>query len=92
MKIFIKTYGCRVNQVESEAVLEQFLAQGSEITQDYKNANLCFINTCSVTANADKEAEKFIRTLLKQNPSAQIVVSGCFARVKKIIFYKNILL
>lgn len=83
MKIFIKTYGCRVNQVESEAVLEQFLAQGSEITQDYKNANLCFINTCSVTANADKEAEKFIRTLLKQNPSAQIVVSGCFARVKK---------
>jgi MiaB-like tRNA modifying enzyme len=83
MKIFIKTYGCRVNQVESEAVLEQFLAQGSEITQDFKEANLCFINTCSVTSNADKEAEKFIRTLLKQNPSAQIIVSGCFARVKK---------
>ena len=83
MKIFIKTYGCRVNQVESEAVLEQFLAQGHEITQDYKNTNLCFINTCSVTANADKEAEKFIRTLLKQNPSVQIIVSGCFARVKK---------
>ncbi len=83
MKIFIKTYGCRVNQVESEALLEEFLAQGHEITQDYKNANLCFINTCSVTANADKEAEKFIRTLLKQNPAAQIIVSGCFARVKK---------
>lgn len=83
MKVFIKTYGCRVNQVESEAVLEQFLAQGHEITQDFKEANLCFINTCSVTANADKEAEKFIRTLLKQNPSAQIIVSGCFARVKK---------
>ena len=83
MKIFIKTYGCRVNQVESEAVLEEFLAQGHEITQDFKNANLCFINTCSVTSNADKEAEKFIRTLLKQNPSTQIVVSGCFARVKK---------
>ena len=83
MKIFIKTYGCRVNQVESEAVLEEFLAQGHTITQDFKNANLCFINTCSVTSNADKEAEKFIRTLLKQNPSAQIIVSGCFARVKK---------
>lgn len=83
MKIFIKTYGCRVNQVESEAVLEQFLEQGHTITQDFKEANLCFINTCSVTSNADKEAEKFIRTLLKQNPSAQIVVSGCFARVKK---------
>ena len=83
MKIFIKTYGCRVNQVESEAILEQFLAQGGEIAQDFKNAALCFINTCSVTANADKEAEKFIRTLLKQNPQAQIVVSGCFARVKK---------
>lgn len=83
MKIFIKTYGCRVNQVESEAVLEQFLAQGHEITQNYKEANLCFINTCSVTANADKEAEKFLRTLLTQNPAAQIIVSGCFARVKK---------
>ncbi|MBQ4493330.1 MAG: tRNA (N(6)-L-threonylcarbamoyladenosine(37)-C(2))-methylthiotransferase MtaB [Elusimicrobiaceae bacterium] len=83
MKIFIKTYGCRVNQVESEALLEEFLNQGYEITQDFKDASLCFINTCSVTSNADKEAEKFIRTLLKQNPSAQIVVSGCFARVKK---------
>ena len=83
MKIFIKTYGCRVNQVESEALLEEFLAQGHEITQDFKEANLCFINTCSVTSNADKEAEKFIRTLLKQNSSAQIIVSGCFARVKK---------
>ena len=83
MKVFIKTYGCRVNQVESEAVLEEFLAQGHEITQNYKEANLCFINTCSVTANADKEAEKFLRILLKQNPSAQIIVSGCFARVKK---------
>ncbi len=83
MKVFIKTYGCRVNQVESQAVLEQFLAQGHEITQDFKEANLCFINTCSVTANADKEAEKFLRLLLKQNPSAQIIVSGCFARVKK---------
>lgn len=83
MKIFIKTYGCRVNQVESEALLEEFLSQGHEITQDFKEANLCFINTCSVTSNADKEAEKFIRTLLKQNSSAQIVVSGCFARVKK---------
>lgn len=83
MKIFIKTYGCRVNQVESEAVLEEFLNQGHTITQDFKNASLCFINTCSVTSNADKEAEKFIRTLLKQNPCAQIIVSGCFARVKK---------
>lgn len=83
MKVFIKTYGCRVNQVESEAVLEQFLEQGHTITQDFKDANLYFINTCSVTSNADKEAEKFIRILLKQNPSAQIVVSGCFARVKK---------
>ena len=69
MKVFIKTYGCRVNQVESEALLEEFLAQGHTLTQDYKEANLCFINTCSVTSNADKEAEKFIRTLLKQNPS-----------------------
>lgn len=83
MKIFIKTYGCRVNQVESQALLEEFLNQGHEITQDYKDANLCFINTCSVTANADKEAEKFFRTLIKQNPQAQIIVSGCFARVQK---------
>lgn len=83
MKVFIKTYGCRVNQVESQALLEEFLNQGHEITQDYKEANLCFINTCSVTANADKEAEKFFRTLIKQNPQAQIIVSGCFARVQK---------
>ena len=53
MKIFIKTFGCRVNQVESEAILEEFSLEGHQIITDFKEADLCLLNTCTVTKNAD---------------------------------------
>lgn len=86
MKVFIKTFGCRVNQVESEALLERFKANSAEITADYKQADLCLLNTCSVTAKADRDANKMIRTILRDNPNCRLIVTGCYAMsgVKKI--------
>ena len=83
MKVFIKTFGCRVNQVESQAVLEKFLAQGHEITANLKEADLCFLNTCSVTHKADKDAEREIRKISKENPSANLIITGCYAVANK---------
>ncbi len=79
MKVFIKTFGCRVNQVESEALLEKFKANSAEITANYKQADLCLLNTCSVTAKADRDANKMIRTILRDNPGCRLVVTGCYA-------------
>ena len=87
MKIYIKTFGCRVNQVESEALLEEFLRRGHSITKTPQNADICLINTCSVTRKADKDALKESAFIKRKNPKARLILTGCFARhgVKEIL-------
>lgn len=76
---FIKTFGCRVNQVESQAVLEQFLRAGFTPAESFESADICVLNTCTVTHQADKDVEKLIRQILRRNPSARLVLTGCYA-------------
>jgi radical SAM methylthiotransferase, MiaB/RimO family len=83
MKIFIKTFGCRVNQVESEAMLEEFISEGNIPVEDFKEADVCLLNTCTVTQNADRDAEREIRYITKHNPKAKIIVTGCYALAHK---------
>jgi threonylcarbamoyladenosine tRNA methylthiotransferase MtaB len=83
MKIFIKTFGCRVNQSESQAVLEQFLAEGYTPTDIFEDADLCLLNTCSVTHKADRDALHEIRKIARGNPRARLVITGCFAMTQK---------
>lgn len=78
MKFFLKTFGCRVNQVESQAILEQFRAQGYA-PAPFEQADICLLNTCTVTHQADKDVEKLIRQILRRNPSARLVLTGCYA-------------
>ncbi|MBO4707702.1 MAG: tRNA (N(6)-L-threonylcarbamoyladenosine(37)-C(2))-methylthiotransferase MtaB [Elusimicrobiaceae bacterium] len=80
MKIYIKTFGCRVNQVESEALLEEFLRRGHQIINSPQYADICIINTCSVTRNADKDALKEANLIKRKNPNARLILTGCFAR------------
>jgi len=79
MKICFKTFGCRVNQVETQALLEQCAKRGMEISDDISRAAVCVVNSCTVTANADRDAVKFIRMALKKNPACRIMVTGCLA-------------
>lgn len=76
---FIKTFGCRVNQVESQAILEQFLRAGAKPAASFETADICVLNTCTVTHQADKDVEKQIRQILRRNPSARLVLTGCYA-------------
>ena len=80
MKIYIKTFGCRVNQVESEALLEEFLHRGHQIISSPQYADICIINTCSVTRNADKDALKEANLIKRKNPNVRLILTGCFAR------------
>lgn len=79
MKFFIKTFGCRVNQVESQAVLENFLREGYTPASSFETADVCLLNTCTVTHQADKDVEKQIRQILRRNPSCRLIVTGCYA-------------
>lgn len=80
MKIYIKTFGCRVNQVESEALLEEFLRQGHQIVNTPNEADICLLNTCSVTHKADKDALKEANFIKRKNSAARLIFTGCFAR------------
>lgn len=80
---FIKTFGCRVNQVESQAILEQFERAGFTPADSFETADICLLNTCTVTHQADKDVEKLIRQILRRNPSARLVLTGCYAAAHK---------
>lgn len=79
MKFFLKTFGCRVNQVESQAIWEEFLRAGAKPAPSFETADLCLLNTCTVTHQADKDVEKLIRQILRRNPAARLVLTGCYA-------------
>ncbi|MBR3631844.1 MAG: tRNA (N(6)-L-threonylcarbamoyladenosine(37)-C(2))-methylthiotransferase MtaB [Elusimicrobiaceae bacterium] len=78
MKFFLKTFGCRVNQVESQAILEAFSTRGWTPCP-METADLCLLNTCTVTHQADKDVEKLIRQILRRNPTTRLVLTGCYA-------------
>ena len=80
---FIKTFGCRVNQVESQAILEQFKRAGFAPAESFETADICLLNTCTVTHQADKDVEKLIRQILRRNPRARLVLTGCYAAAHK---------
>jgi len=78
MKYSIITFGCRVNQADSLELEEALrVTGGSPASPD--QADLVVVNTCSVTASADQGARQTIRRIARANPSARIVVTGCYA-------------
>ena len=81
IKIAFHTLGCKVNQYESEALMEAFAKRGAEIVPETEIADVYLVNTCSVTSIADRKSRQFIRRMKKKNPHALMVVTGCYAQV-----------
>lgn len=73
------TLGCKVNQYETELVAEGLGRAGFREATEGEQADLCVVNTCTVTAEGALKSRKAIRQLAKGNPDAQIVVMGCYA-------------
>jgi len=73
------TLGCKVNQYETEYVREGLARLGYREAENGEPADLCVVNTCTVTAEGDLKSRKVIRQLARQNPRAEIVVMGCYA-------------
>jgi threonylcarbamoyladenosine tRNA methylthiotransferase MtaB len=78
MKYSVITFGCRVNQADSLGFEEELRAAGATAAPP-ESADLVVVNTCSVTATADQGARQTIRRVARDNPSARIVVTGCYA-------------
>lgn len=76
-KFKIITLGCRTNQYESQAYKDQLIKLGYSEALSSEKADLCIVNTCTVTENADKKSLYQIKQLAKKYPLAKIVVTGC---------------
>jgi len=76
-KFKIKTLGCRTNQYESQAYQNQLEKLGYTAALDHEEAEVCIVNTCTVTETAHKESRLQIKQLIKKNPNAKVVVTGC---------------
>lgn len=78
-KLKTHTLGCKVNQYETEFVREGLLTAGFRDALSDEAADLCVVNTCTVTSEGDAKSRQTIRKLARQNPDARIVVMGCYA-------------
>ena len=73
------TLGCKVNQYETQLVLEALERNGFREATDDEEADLCVVNTCTVTSNGDSRSRQVIRQLAKHNPGTRTLVMGCYA-------------
>jgi len=72
--------GCRLNQAETEAALEEFSSRGWELVNFSSPADVYYVNTCTVTGRADRSSRQLIHRARRQNPHAIVIAAGCFAR------------
>jgi len=79
MKLRTVTLGCKVNQYETQFVREGLLGIGYTDASDREPADLCIVNTCTVTNEGDAKSRQTIRRLARDNPASKIVVMGCYA-------------
>jgi threonylcarbamoyladenosine tRNA methylthiotransferase MtaB len=75
----VRTFGCRANQAEAFAWADAFHDQGLRLETDWDRSDVIVVNSCAVTARAERDARKFIRGTARTNPGARIVVTGCYA-------------
>ena len=84
LKFAYHTFGCKVNFADSCMISRQLIEQGLSQVSINEEADIYILNTCSVTENADKKAQKFIKKLNIKYPESKIVVTGCYAELKPL--------
>ncbi|MCS6777648.1 MAG: MiaB/RimO family radical SAM methylthiotransferase [Chloroherpetonaceae bacterium] len=78
------TLGCKVNQYETQRILDDFEARGFTITEFTEPADIYVVNTCSVTQAAERKSRQIVRKIARQNPDAIVVMTGCYGEMARI--------
>ncbi len=76
----VENFGCRASRSDGEAIAADLRGRGLEPAGQPAAAHVVIVNTCSVTAEADRQARAFIRRVRRQNPDARVIVTGCYAQ------------
>ena len=85
MKVYFYTLGCRVNQYETDAARELFIKAGFEIADSAEDADVCVVNTCTVTGEADRKSRQQLRRMARLNPDTIVVAMGCMTEMAEAV-------
>ena len=80
-KVFFYTLGCKLNFAETSHISKLLVDNGFSIARKGEAADVCIVNTCSVTDTADRKCRQAIHKIVSDNPNAFIIVTGCYAQV-----------
>jgi threonylcarbamoyladenosine tRNA methylthiotransferase MtaB len=83
MNVYLTHLGCRLNESEIEELAWRFMERGHRVVRDPCEADLCVVNTCTVTGEAGRKSRQLLRRLARLNPQAQIAVTGCHATLAR---------
>ena len=83
MNVYIYTFGCKINQYESQIIKECYCLKNFNYVDNFEKADLIVINSCSVTSHADKQCDQIINKFHTKNPQSKIILTGCYAKVSK---------
>jgi threonylcarbamoyladenosine tRNA methylthiotransferase MtaB len=78
--VAVATLGCKVNQCESEGIIEELAVRGFQIVPFAQPADIYIINTCTVTKKTDYQSRQLIHRAIRKNPEAEVMVTGCYAQ------------
>ncbi len=81
-RIALKTIGCKLNFAETSTISREFVNRGFDIVDFNSKADVYVVNTCTVTANADKDCRKAVHQANRNNPNAFVAMVGCFSQLK----------
>jgi threonylcarbamoyladenosine tRNA methylthiotransferase MtaB len=82
VRVYLHTFGCKANQYDTERMRLQLEAGGALTVESSADADVCVVNTCTVTNHADADARRYVRRLKRESPQMRIVVAGCSAALR----------
>src|SRR5437867_3534796 len=77
---YISNFGCRASQSEGASIQEELLDAAATAAPSEFDANVVIVNSCTVTEEADRQVRQMIRRVASRNPTARIIVTGCYAQ------------
>ena len=81
-RVAFQTFGCKLNQLETESLADEFRRKGASIVELEDEAELYVLNTCTVTSKAEQKARRLIRSLLCEREASFVLVTGCYAQLE----------
>ena len=82
-KVYLKSLGCKQNQLEGQIIENELIKIGYEISSDLKNSDIFILNSCTVTAHSDSQVNYLLNRAKKDNPNIKTILTGCTAQTYK---------